>query len=196
MAENYAPLATLEDVVEALGRDLTSSEAAQVDAKLKQASGLFRKEARQIFTQARSTRRLKVDGGEVRLPESPVVAVHSVTDDEGYAIEWCELFGVAFRVPLRSHRFVRVDFTHGYDAEEIPELVVTTVAAAVARVFDTDTRARAGLSQFQESTGPFSEGGTFAAWAVGGEVTLSPAELDTARSFRPARVSRTIVQGQ
>lgn len=193
MAEDYTPLATPEDVRVALGRDLTDSETLQVDAKLKQASELFRKEALQTFTQARSTRRLKVDGGEVRLPQNPVVEVHSVTLDDGTPVEWTELFGVTFRVPLLSHSFVRVDFTHGSD--EVPELVVTTVAAAVARVFGIDPLAKSGLSQFQSTTGPFSDGGTFAAWAVGGEVTLSPAEIATARGYRPVRTSRTVVHG-
>ena len=192
MAE-YTPLASDADVVEQLGRGLTSSEAAKVAAKLKKASELFRKEARQTFTPARSTRRLKVNGGEVRLPESPVTTIHSVTDDDGNAIAWDHDFGVTLRVPLLSHRFVRVDYSHGDD--EVPELVVATVAEVVARTFEIDDHAAAGMTQYQEGTGPFTEGGTFAAWAVGAQVLLSPADLAVAHSFRPVPTSNTVVHG-
>ncbi len=51
-------LATKEDVVAALGRDLTTSEEKQVEGHLLKVSDLFRLEARQQFTRGRSTNRL------------------------------------------------------------------------------------------------------------------------------------------
>lgn len=193
MAEDYTPLATQDDVIEALGRALTTSEAQSVDAKLRKASELFRKEAHRTFTPGRRTSRLKVNGGEVRLPESPVTTVHSVTDDDGTPITHT-LFGVTLTVPLRSHHFVRVDYSYG--TETPPTLAVETVAEMVARVFGLDKRAKAGIAQFQRTDGPFSDGGTFAAWAVGGQVTMSPADIDAAKSLRPPRLGNTVVHQQ
>ncbi len=178
-------------MVAALGRDLTPQEQSQVASKLAKASELFRNAAGRDFTPGRKTSRLKVNGGEVRLPQTPVTAVHSVTDDDGNPIEWTNLFGATLTVPLLSHRFVRVDYSFG--ADEVPKLVTETVAEMVARVFDVDKRAKAGLSQYQKTTGPFSEGGTFASWAVGGQVMMSPADQAVAASFRAPRLSNTVV---
>lgn len=188
MAEQ-TPLASTDDVEAMLGRDLTSSEAGQVGALLEQASALFRKAAGRDFTPGRFKNRLKVNGGEVRLPNSPVTVVHSVTDDDGNPIDYTT-YGSTLTTPLRSHRFVRVDYEGGGD---IPELVTTTVAGMVARLFNVDARAKAGMSQFQETTGPFSEGGTFASWAVGGQLMLAPADVAVAQSYRAPRLSNTVV---
>lgn len=190
MAENYTPLASPEDVAAALGRALTTSEQLQVDAFLAQASELFRKVAGRTFTPGRKTSRLKVNGGEVRLPETPVTEVHQVTVDDGAIITYTR-FDSTLTVPLRSHSFVRVDYSFG--TSDIPELVKTTVAAMAARVFNIDPLAKGGLSQFQTTTGPFSDGGTFATWAVGGQVMLSPADAAVAASLRSPRLSNTVV---
>lgn len=184
------PLASDTDVAGALGRDLTPSEVVQVQAKLVQASELFRNAANRTFTPGRKTVRLKVNAGEVRLPESPVVTVHSVTDDDGTAIEHT-LFGVTITVPRCSARFVRVDYSFG--SADVPALARETVAAMVARVMDVDKLAKAGLSQFQTTTGPFTDGGTFATWAVGAQVLMAPADIVAAESFRPPRVPSTVV---
>lgn len=190
MAETYTPLASSPDVVEALGRALTPSEANQVDAKLAQASELFRKKARRTFTPGRKLVRLKVNGGEVRLPETPVVQIHSVTDDDGAGVDWTRFEGT-LTVPLFSHSFVRVDYSFG--ADTVPELARTTVAAMVARTFDVDKRAKSGLAQFQTSDGPFADGGTFAAWAVGAQVLMAPADIAAAESLRPPKLPGTVV---
>lgn len=189
MAE-YVALASVDDVKAALGRDLTSSEALQVDDMLKNASELFRDAAGQNFTPDRRVQRLKVNGGEVRVTNSPVVEIHSVTDDASNPITYTR-FGVTLDVGLRSDQFVRVDYSYG--ADEVPELARTTVAGMVARTFNVDDRAKAGLAQFQKSDGPFSDGGTFASWAVGGQVMMSPADTLAAQSFRPRRLTNTVV---
>lgn len=188
MAE-YTTLASSADVAALLGRDLTSSEMEQVDALLVQASALFRKVAGRDFTPGRFKNRLKVNGGEVRLPNTPVTVVHSVTDDDGNPIDF-KAFGSTLTTCLRSHRFVRVDYEGGGD---VPELVTSTVAGMVTRLFNVDARAKAGMSQFQETTGPFSEGGTFASWAVGGQLMLAPADAAVAQSYRAPRLSNTVV---
>lgn len=191
MADEYTPLAESGDVVESLGRALTSSEEQRVGAALAKASELFRNEARRTFTPGRRTNRLKVHAGEVRPPETPVTAVHSVTDDTGRPIAHT-LFASVLTITDCAPAFVRVDYSFG--AESIPELVRTTVAGMVAAAFDIDKRARAGMTQFQETNGPFNEGGTFAAWAVGGQVALSPTDAATARSFRAPKLGGTYTQ--
>lgn len=189
MAEQ-TPLATAADVTALLGRDLTSSEAEQVDVLLEQASALFRKAAGRDFTPGRFVNRLKVNGGEVRLPNYPVTIVHSVTDDDGNPINFT-MFDTTLTTCLQSHRFVRVD----YEGGEIPGLVVSTVAGMVARLLNIDARAKAGMVQFQTSGGPYSEGGTFAAWAVGGQMMMSPNDLAVAQQLRAPRLPNTTVLG-
>lgn len=189
MAE-YEALASVDDVKAALGRDLTTSEQAQVGPALEKASELFRRAARRDFTAGRKTTRLKVNGGEVRLPQSPVATIHAVTDDDGNPVRWAHPFGATLTVAMRSHQFVRVDYSYGGD---VPKLVRTTVADIVARLFNVDDRAKSGLAQYQKGTGPFTEGGTFASWAVGGQVMLSPADEAVAASFRAPRLANTVV---
>lgn len=191
MVDDYKPLAASSDVVEALGRDLTSSEERRVNAALTKASELFRKEARRTFTPGRRINRLRSQAGEVRLSEIPIVDVHSVTDDDGNPIAFTR-FASVLTLRDTTVAFVRVDFSFGEN--DVPELVRTTVAAVVAGAFDVDKRARAGMTQFQETAGPLNEGGTFAAWAVGGQITLSPSDIDVAQSFRPARLGGTHTQ--
>jgi hypothetical protein len=190
MAENYTALATSIDVVEALGRALTASEQLSVEAKLAKASELFRTAAGRTFTPDRRTNRLKVHGDEVRLAESPVTEVHSVTTDDGAPVAYTR-----FKQTLTVHRcpqsFVRVDYSFG--DEEIPKLAVTTVAEMVSRTFNVDERARSGLSQFQQTGGPYQEGGSFAAWAIGAQVLLSPADAQAAQSLRTTRLASTVV---
>ncbi|MDF2990796.1 MAG: putative bacteriophage protein [Microbacterium sp.] len=191
MADEYTPLATADDVETALGRDLTSSERQRVYDALVKVSELFRKEARRTFTKGRRTNRFRSHGGEVRLSESPVTAVHSVTDDDGRPVAYTR-FGSVLTLTGCTSRFVRVDYSFG--DEEAPEIVRTTVAGAVAAAFDIDKRARAGMTQFSRTAGPYSEGGSFAAWAVGGQVALSPAVEAVARSLRPPKLGGTYAQ--
>ncbi|WP_336630006.1 MULTISPECIES: hypothetical protein [unclassified Microbacterium] len=185
-------LASSTDVSALLGRDLTSAEAAQVEALLTQASALFRMASRRSFTAGESLVRLKVNGGEVRLPETPVVNVSAVTDDDGNPVPFTQFQGT-LTVPLLSHRFVRVAYTHGSDA--VPELVVSTVAGMVARVMSIDPKAKSGVVQHQTTATPYSENDTYASWAIGGQVMLSPADMDVAKNMRPTRLSNTVVLG-
>jgi len=173
-------LASEDDVVAALGRDLTTAETARVDAVLDKLSELFRRESGQTFTAAESTVRLKVNGGRVRLTQAPVVEVVSVVDDDAVAVEYT-LFGSWLTTDLASHEFVTVEYSHG---GTVPDVVRLTIADAARQVLQVDPNAVTGITQRGETTGPFSEQTTYASWAVGGSTRLSPDDLSLARSYR------------
>jgi hypothetical protein len=182
-------LATKEDVVKALGRDLTDSETKQVDVHLLKVSELFRKEARQQFTPGRSTNRLRVTAGALTLPQRPVAAVLTVN---GEPADRFTLMGQRLEVPVPTGTTVVVDYEHGSD--EVPDLVTLTVAGIVAQLFEADPRARAGVSQRGETRGPFSAQETYAAWAQGASPRLAPDDIRTAQSYR-VKSYGLIVQG-
>jgi hypothetical protein len=187
MADNA--LAKSTDVAAALGRDLTTSETKQVDVHLLKVSELFRLEARQQFTQGRSTNRLRVNAGALTLPQRPVRAVHTV---DGKPADHLTLIGQHLEVPVLTGTFVVVDYEHGYDT--IPDLVVLTIAGIVAQLFEADPRARAGVSQRGETRGPFSVQETYAAWAQGAAPRLAPDDIKTAQSYR-VKTYGAIMQG-
>ena len=173
-------LASSEDVVAALGRELTSLEGARVGVILDKASELFRLHSGQQFTEGRSTQRLKVNGRKVRLTQRPVTAVVSVKDDDGNEYEYTRLDSV-LTIDLRSHSFVRVAYEHG---GEVPDLVRMTIADVAKMVLSIGTKAVEGHSQYAETTGPFTESGTYATWAIGGATRLSPDDIAFAKTFK------------
>lgn len=179
-------LASDEDVVAALGRALTSAEGAKVDAILDKASELFRKRSGQQFTEGSSLVRLKVTANYVDLPQRPVVAVQSVTRDvAGGASISHDLFQSRLTLHgVRAGDMVRVGYTHG---GPVPDLVRLTIADVARKVLEIDPKAATGLSQFSETTGPFTEQSTYATWAQGGETRLSPEDNAIADSFRVKR---------
>lgn len=179
------PLASSADVVRQLGRDLTSAEEDRVGDILAKASALFRRTARQDFTPGTSTVRLKVNGGRVRLEQTPATAVSAVVDDTGDAITY-QLVGQWLTVtrngcPLASHEFVTVTYAHGGD---VPDVVRITIAEIAAKVLRIDPQAAAGVATGTETVGPFSRTSTYAGWAVGGTTTLSPWDTELALSYR------------
>jgi len=184
-------LATKEDVVAALGRDLTASETKQVNVHLLKVSELFRIEARQQFTQGRSTNRLRVTAGALTLLQRPVRAVLTVDGQPG---DRFTLIGQRLEVPAQTGTFVVVDYEHGYDDGQIPSLVTLTIAGIVAQLFEADPRARAGVAQRGETRGPFSVQETYAAWAQGAAPRLAPDDIKTAQSYR-VKSYGLIVQG-
>lgn len=173
-------LATELDVESALGRGLTSDESGRVEAILDKASELFREVSGQTFTPARSEVRVKVNGGRAFLRQKPVTEVHSVTDDHGRPIFYTRV-GRWLHVPMGSHEFVNVDYSHGGD---VPDLVRLTVADVARQVLSIDPAAATGVSQFSETTGPFTDQFTYASWALGGATRLSPEDQTIARRFR------------
>lgn len=173
-------LASKEDVEAALGRDLTSEEDARVGAILDKLSELFRRESGQQFTPGTSTVRLKVNGGRVYLPQRPVTEVTSVKDDAGADVahdrhdQW-------LTVPMVSHEFVTVTYSHG---GTVPDVVRTSVADAARQVLMIAPAAVGGVTQRGTTTGPFSGQESYATWAQGGSARLSPDDVALARSFR------------
>lgn len=173
-------IASLDDVEAVMGRTLTSAETPLADFALDKASEMFRREAKQRFTSGSSTVRLKINGGRVRLTQYPVVTVSTVVNDDAEAVTYTRV-GQWLNVSLSSGQYVTVTYSHGGDA---PDLVRLAIAEVAARHVLLDDQARKGVSQFAHTEGPFTESGTFAAWAVGGQVTLSPEDKALARSFR------------
>lgn len=173
-------LAAEADVKAAFGRELTTDEKSRVGAILDKASELFRLESGQQFSEGRSTVRVKVNGGRSYLKQSPVVTVHSVTTDAGAAVEFTKS-GQWITTDRLSHEFVIVDYSHG---GEVPELVRLTIADVARQVLSINRNAAEGVTQYSETTGPFTEQQTYATWAQGGATRLAPDDLAVARSFR------------
>lgn len=188
------PLAGIEDVQTQLRRDLTTAETALAPDVLAKASDAFRRIAGQEFTPGESTVRLKVEGGQVRLAQTPVDEVQTVVDDDGVDIDFTVkeqwLWVTRNGCPLASHEFVTVTYSHG---GEVPDLVRITIAEAAARALNIPAPARAGSSTYSRNAGPYSESNTFAAWAVGGATSLSPEDRAVAASYR-YRGTKVIVQ--
>ena len=111
------PLATVSDLEAALGRDLDETEKRRAEFVLDKLSAAFRERARQTFTVEQYTHRLKVDGGGRLFPtRTPLIAVHSVTTDDGTPVAW----------QLR-HGFVQVDMPAS-------DFLVATYSAGLAEV--------------------------------------------------------------
>lgn len=174
-------LASAEDVEEVLGRSLTSTEQIRVEPILNKASELFRRESGQTFTDGTSEVRLRVRGGDtVYLPQRPVVSVESVVDDDGETVEYTYR-GQTLTLTQTGPLWVVVEYTHGGDVPDLVKLAVAEIGAVVLRI---DSLALTGVTQTQETTGPFSRQSSYAAWAIGGATRLSPEDVALARSFR------------
>ena len=185
-------LATKEAVAQALGRDLTDEESKRVEHLLTILSAKFCAEARTSFEPATYTHRVKVNGRHARPQRLPLIAVTSVIDDAGQPVPFTLRHGYV-DVDLPSDRFVTMTYQAGY--REVPDVVATQIADSVARILKIDPRAAAGRTQTSVTTGPFSESGTFATWAVGGQAMLSPDDIALARQYRPRRNGNVWVAG-
>lgn len=190
-------LANADDVAHELGLaaavNLSAGQALRVPSLLARASYLFQRAAGRLFTPGTYTVRLKVTGGQVRLPESPVTAVGSVVDDVGNDVDWSR-FGQWLKVettfnenisfaalpPDGCTAFVTVTYTGG----EIPDVVKGAVAAIAARYLNIDPqKVVAGAKSVNLITGPFQSNITYADW-VTESVCLSDDDKALAESFR------------
>lgn len=181
-------LATIADVEARLGRDLTVEETAKATAWLEDASALFIQRSIQQFEVAESSVRLFPKDGIVRLVQRPVIEIISVEDINGNPVDFTwdgfqTLFDIGTELPLK------VTYEHG--SATIPDVVVAVVAGMVARTLSIAGDAVAGVTQ--QTVGPFSQ--TYATWAVGGQVMLSPAEAAVADSFRTKIFGSTSLLG-
>lgn len=131
------PLATSDDVLERLGRALTSEETAKIDALLLDVSSAIRGYTHQTLTSEETTALLVMSNRTIRLPLHPVTDVASVVDQFGNAwpfqwmtgddrisvatSTWINLFELNIYPWTRVGKLA-VTYTHGY--ETIPDLIV------------------------------------------------------------------------
>lgn len=170
-------LATIADVEARLGRPLTTAELSKATAWLEDASALFVQRATQQFEIGESRVRLFPRDGVVRLVQRPVIQVISVKDIDGVEIDYT-FDGHQSIYDLGSYSPVIVEYEHGSD--DIPADVVATVAGMVVRTLQIAPDAVSGVTQ--QAVGPFSQ--SYASWAVGGQVMMSPAEEKVAHAYR------------
>jgi hypothetical protein len=170
-------LATIADVEARLGRPLSPSELSKANAWLEDASALFIQRAMQKFLPGESKVRLFPRDGVVRLVQRPVIEIVSVTDLDGNEIDYT-FDGHQSLYDLGPYSPVVVEYEHG--SEEVPAEVVACVAGMVVRTIQIAPDAAAGVTQ--QAVGPFSQ--SYATWAVGGQVMMSPSEEKVASSFR------------
>lgn len=170
-------LATIADVEARLGRSLTAGETTQATAWLADASAMFVQRAVQKFEVSESTVRLFPRDGIVRLVQRPVIEIISVTDIDGAEIDYT-YDGHQSIYELGTYSPVIVNYEHG--SATIPDDVVAVVAGMVVRTLLVPDDAAAGIQQ--QSVGPFSQ--SFAAWAVGRQVLMSPSDIEVANYYR------------
>lgn len=170
-------LATIADVEARLGRSLTAGETSQANAWLTDASAMFVQRAVQKFEVSESTVRLFPRDGIVRLVQRPVIEIVSVTDIDGAEIDYT-YDGHQSIYELGTYSPVIVNYEHG--SATIPDDVVAVVAGMVVRTLLVPDDAAAGIQQ--QSVGPFSQ--SFAAWAVGRQVLMSPSDIEVANYYR------------
>ena len=181
-------LATIADVEARLGRSLTVSELPKATAYLDDASALFVQRAVQKFEVAESTVRLFPKDGVVRLVQRPVIAVTEVTDIDGNSIDFT-WDGHQSIYDLGGSSAVNVTYEHG--SADVPADVVAVVAGMVARTLSISPDAAAGVTQ--QSVGPFSQ--SYASWAVGAQVMMSPVEAKVADAYRGLTFRSTSLLG-
>jgi len=186
MVNTLPPLAANADVEAALGRALTIDEKKYVSKLIRQASAKMRAACHRpaAWTNNTTTSYLKVTNNQVYLPEPPVEII-SITDEKNRPItkwEWHGQWLTNLGLPASSSKFVFVIWHH---REPIPDDVRGAVAGMVARVLAADSRAAAGVSTIQGTAGQVTGTETFAAWAQGRQVLLSPDDLKVADYHRP-----------
>jgi hypothetical protein len=189
-------LASALDVEAILGRSLTATEQARVEAILARLSAAFRREAQRpkLGVAGTSTMRLKVHDEHIYLPE-PIVSIESVVDDDGTSVTDYEVQGNSLWLDgYPSSVFLHVEYEH---TGAIPDEVRLVIADAARKVLLVPDEATTGVTKHDTSAGPFSESKTFAGWAVGGETMLGPDAKAVARAFRPQypKVHATGAQG-
>ncbi len=181
-------LATISDVEARLGRSLTVAETSKANAYLADASALFIQRAVQKFEVAESTVRLFPRDGVVRLVQRPVIGINYVRDIDGVDIDYT-WDGRQSLYDLGDLRGVIVNYDHG--SANIPDDVVAVVAGMVARTLSISPDAAAGVQQ--QAVGPFSQ--SYASWAVGAQVMMSPAEVKVADYYRGLSFRSTSIMG-
>lgn len=102
IGESLPALATPDDIVDRLGRNLNQVEGARIDALLRDGSAMIRRYCRQDFVfEESATEKYVADAGEIWLSNRPVWSVDSVTWISGnpallgnLAISWFVFDGI------------------------------------------------------------------------------------------------------
>ncbi len=187
------PLASVSDLEAALGRDLNETEKRRAEFVLDKLSAAFRDRARQTFTVEQYTHRLKVDGGGRLFPtRTPLLAVHSVTTDDGTPVAWQLRHGFV-QVDMPASDFLVVTYSAGL--AEVPATVRLQLADSARRILLIPDAAAQGATQATDTTGPFTQSRQYATWAVGGQALLSPDDQALADAYRPRRAGHVWVMG-
>lgn len=181
-------LATIADVEARLGRPLGPPETARAEAWLEDASAMFVQRSVQKFEPGESTVRLFPRDGIVRLVQRPVIEIVSVKDIDGVELEFT-FDGHQSIYELGSYGPVVVNYEHG--SEDIPKDVVAVVAGMVVRTLLVPDDAAAGIQQ--QAVGPFSQ--SYATWAVGRQVLMSPSDIEVANYYRDLSFRSTSLIG-
>lgn len=199
---SLAPLATSADVEARLGRALTDPESLRVDALLRDASAVVRgrNQTGQDFTRATTTVRRRILDGHVVLPQRPVNSVTSVNRPTGEPVFRYRWNGEStvyvflwnpqtdFETPWRpGFDVVDVTYDHGYDDDDIPDVVTGVVANIVARAMG-DLPDNAGLVE-ENLEGIYSYKRDHGA---SGPFTLQEDEIAALRPYGAGARSRTV----
>jgi hypothetical protein len=140
------PLATVDDLAARMQRTLSDEEQIRAYYLLQDASATVRNYCRRDFTSDETTMRVRVRNGKIRLPNSPVTAVSSITDMDGNDVTFTWYSGSTIdftSTPLNAWelngsirpQWVDVTYTHGYD--QIPDTVIAIVCRLAATALDT-----------------------------------------------------------
>lgn len=171
-------LATIDDLTDRLGRDVTTLEALRLDRLLTDASAAVRSYTGQQFTEDETTDRIRVRRSMARLPQRPVTEVDTVKDVDSNDVTFTwdgqetlyldPYWGVAFeftfvprRVPLQ---LVDVTYTHGYAS--VPDDIIAVVCSMVGRAFGVSPE-MAGTTALSLGDASISYGAAGAAGGIG-----------------------------
>lgn len=176
----------LSDIEAALGREFASdTERSRAQHLLDSAVTVFSHEAGIRFGAGQACCFFLVRDGYVRIPQPGVTKIVSVLDLAGSPVpygfhrDYLQVFQVGADLDWVQVRF-DYDFTP-------PEVVSVRIAELAVRSFSIDKYARAGLTQFSKTDGPFTRSRSYATWASGGQTLLSPEDRRLARSLRVSR---------
>lgn len=183
---NFPPLASVEDVCELEGIEVTSLSDLQrgkIEALLKYASAYVRRATGQIFT--RTTTKIRVPSGTRwtdRLPQKPVIGITKIETIHGNDITGAYtvngVWGSQSGCNTYFNEDVFVTYEHGYD--DIPDHIVGIIVGMVARTMNISKAARTGVASQQIGEYMIS----FSGWAQGGNLTLSPSESRELARYR------------
>lgn len=176
----------LSDIEAALGREIASDvERSRAQHLLDSAVTVFSREAGIRFGAGQACCFFLVRDGYVRIPQPGVTKIVSVLDlagnpvSYGFHRDYLQVFQVEADLDWVQVRF-DYDFTP-------PEVVSVRITELAVRSFSIDKYARAGLTQFSKTDGPFTRSRSYASWASGGQTLLSPEDRRLARSLRVSR---------